>query len=95
MFHKNFDALPRKTIGYCKIPCSFEDTCKKHLEIRDFCFFTKLKVIFSFKKNYIFVNIVVASNIFFDVLSREKIRMEKFSVVSKIYTKNSSKIEIF
>ena len=24
---------------------------KKHLEIRDFCFFTKLKVIFSFEKN--------------------------------------------
>ena len=29
LFHKNFDALSRKTIGYCKIPCSFEDTCKK------------------------------------------------------------------
>ena len=32
---------------------------------------------------------------FFDVISQEKIRMEKFSVVSKIRTKNVSKIEKF
>ena len=29
LFYKIFDALSRKTIGYCEIPCSFEDTCKK------------------------------------------------------------------
>ena len=40
---------------------------------------------------FFFENIIDASNIFFDVLSGEKIRKEKFSVVSKIYTKKGSK----
>ena len=39
--------------------------------------------------------LVYVSSSFFDVISRERIRMEKFSVVSKIYTKNGSKIDNF
>ena len=79
----------------CKIACSFEDICKKTPANMWFLFFYKIKSNLFISKNYIAVNIVVNFNSFFDVLSREKIRMEKFSVVSKIYTKNGSKIEIF
>ena len=95
LFHKNFYALSRKTIGYCKIPCSFENTCKKTPGNTRFLFFYIIKSNLLIWKINIFGNIIDVSNNLFYVLSREKIRMKKFSVVSKIYTKNGSKIEIF
>ena len=93
LFHRIFDALSWAKNQNCKIPCSFEDICKKHMEIRDF-FFTKLKELFSLKQT-IFMNIIGASNSFFWRSFTRKIRKRKFSVVSKIYTKNGSKIDKF
>ena len=46
-------------------------------------------------KYYILVKVLHHFYRFFYVLLREKIRMKKFSIFSKIYTKNGSKIEIF
>ena len=60
-----------------------------------FFIFYKIKSNFLIRRKLIFGNIIDVSNSFFDALSREKIRMEKFSVVSKIYPKNGSKIEKF
>ena len=80
-FNRFFDALSRETIKIVKFHVVLKIHAKKHLEIHDFCFITKIKSYFFIWKLYIFGNIIDTSNIFFDVLSREKIRMGKFSVV--------------
>ena len=106
-FWYHFDDRPKNTIILCfiKILTLFHEKqsdivkfhvvlkihAKKHLEIRDFCFFYKIKSNLLIGKINYFWNIIDVSNSLFYALSREKIRIEKFSVVSKIKTKNGSK----